>query len=173
MDSYPGQAATEEGIDRPDDMTSPLVLVHHDERTRASKCFYMTALPGLYTASAVDVFSMDGPAIYAPEFHRLPFLRAVEHDLFSDYNVVVLVRAARRWALQGHLASAGGEINLSDAARIIGCWCALGSATSRRRGPRPSPPRTDQTTFAPFGYEQLLSGAIACNSAAASSATTT
>ncbi len=40
----------------------------------------MTALPRLYAASAVDVFSMDGPAIYGPEFQRLPFSRAVEHD---------------------------------------------------------------------------------------------
>ena len=86
------------GIERPGDPTSPFVLVHDAERIRAAKCLYMTATPRLYTEGAkakaasheTEVFSMDDPATYGPEFHRLPFSRAVEQDLLSDYKVVVL-----------------------------------------------------------------------------------
>ena len=58
----------------------------------------MTATPRLYTEGAkakaarhdIEVFSMDDPAVYGPEFHRLPFSRAVERNLLSDYKVVIL-----------------------------------------------------------------------------------
>ena len=74
------------GIERPGDKTSPFVLVHDAERIRAAQRLYMTATPRLYTEGAktkaathgVEVFSMDDEATYGPEFHRLPFSRAVE-----------------------------------------------------------------------------------------------
>ena len=83
------------GIERPGDKTSPFVLVHDAQRVRAAKRLYMTATPRLYTEGAkskaashdVEVFSMDDPATYGPEFHRLPFSRSVEEDLLSDYKV--------------------------------------------------------------------------------------
>ena len=123
------------GIEHPDDKTSPFVLVHNAERIRAAKRLYMTATPRLYTEGAktkavrhnVEVFSMDDPATYGPEFHRLPFSRAVEQDLLSDYKVVVLTMSEHHVdaTLQKHLASGTGEINLTDAAKIVGCWRAL------------------------------------------------
>ena len=123
------------GIERPGDKTSPFVLVHDNSRIRAGKRLYMTATPRLYTAGArakaashsIEVFSMDDEATYGPEFHRLPFSRAVEQDLLSDYKVVVLALSEEHLerTLQEHLASGGGDINLSDAARIVGCWRAL------------------------------------------------
>ena len=96
----------------------------------------MTATPRLYTEGAkakaanhdVEVFSMDDPARYGPQFHRLPFSRAVEQDLLSDYKVVVLAMSEDHVAaaLQAHLATReGSEINLDDAAKIVGCWRAL------------------------------------------------
>ena len=33
---------------------------------------------------------MDNSAIYGPEFHRLGYGQAVEHDLLADYNVLSL-----------------------------------------------------------------------------------
>ena len=86
------------GVERLGDKTSPFVLVHDAQRIRAAKRLYMTATPRLYTEGAkakaanhdVEVFSMDDPATYGPELHRLPFSRAVEQDLLSDYKVVVL-----------------------------------------------------------------------------------
>ena len=130
------------GIERPGDKTSPFVLVHDGERIRAAKRLYMTATPRLYTESAqakaashnVDVFSMDDPATYGPEFHRLPFSRAVEQDLLSDYKVVVLAMSEQHvdGALQAHLAADGEEINLTDAAKIVGCWRALQNPENRK-----------------------------------------
>ena len=86
------------GVEAPDDRTSPFVLVHDGNRIRANKRLYMTATPRIYTegarATAVhhdrDVFSMDDPETYGPEFYRLPFSKAVELGELSDYRVVVL-----------------------------------------------------------------------------------
>ena len=71
-----------------------------------------------------------------PEFHRLPFSRAVEKDLLSDYKVVVLAMSERHVdaALQAHLASGHDEINLTDAAKIVGCWRALQNPENRPPG---------------------------------------
>ena len=84
---------------------------------------------------------MDDPATYGPEFHRLPFSRAVEQDLLSDYKVVVLAMSERHvdGALQRHLAAGGGEINLTDAAKIVGCWRAL--ENPENKGPDEGPKR--------------------------------
>jgi len=124
------------GVDRPGDRTSPFVLVHDKDRIRANKRLYMTATPRIYTESSkakaarheADVFSMDEEATFGPEFHRLPFSRAIERDLLSDYQVVIFTVAESRvdGTLQAHLASdRGSEINITDAAKIVGCWRAL------------------------------------------------
>ena len=123
------------GVDAPDDETSPFVLVHDAERIRARKRLYMTATPRLYTEGAkvkaarhdIDVFSMDDAAIYGPEFHRLPFSKAVERNLLSDYKVAILTmyEPDSDAALQEYVGAGGGEINITDATKIIGCWRAL------------------------------------------------
>ena len=115
--------------------TSPFVLVHNADRIRAKKRLYMTATPRLYTEGAkakaarheIEVFSMDDPATYGPEFHRLPFSRAVERDLLSDYKVVILTmyEPDADATLQGFVGSGGREINITDATKIIGSWRAL------------------------------------------------
>ncbi len=130
------------GVDRPDDRTSPFVLVHDDDQIRADKRLYMTATPRIYTETSktkaarhdVDVFSMDEEATYGPEFHRLPFSRAIERDLLSDYQVVIFTVAETGVdsTLQAHLGrNRGSEISITDAAKIVGCWRAL---QSRRAG---------------------------------------
>ena len=123
------------GIDAPGDNTSPFVLVHDAERIRAEKRLYMTATPRLYTEGAkakaarhdIEVFSMDDPAVYGREFHRLPFSRAVERNLLSDYKVVILTmyEPDSDATLQGYVGAGGSEINITDATKIIGCWRAL------------------------------------------------
>ena len=128
-------------IERPGDRTSPFVLVHDADRIRASRRLYMTATPRLYTEGAkskaaqhaVDVFSMDDERTYGPQFHRLPFSRAVDQGLLSDYKVVVLAMSEEHVnpALQSHLASSDSEINLDDAAKIVGCWRALQNPENR------------------------------------------
>ena len=132
------------GIEHPGDKTSPFVLVHDAERIRSAKRLYMTATSRLYTEGAktkaashnVEVFSMDDQETYGPEFHRLPFSRAVEQDLLSDYKVVVLTMSEQHVdaALQAHLSSGAGEINLTDAAKIVGCWRALQNPENKPPG---------------------------------------
>ena len=123
------------GIEDGGDKTSPFVLVHDTDRIRAKKRLYMTATSRLYTEGAkakaarhdIEVFSMDDPETYGPEFHRLPFSRAVEQDLLSDYKVVVLAMSEQDAdaALQTYRTSGGSEININDATKIVGCWRAL------------------------------------------------
>ena len=127
------------GVEAPGDRTSPFVLVHDAERIRANKRLYMTATPRLYTEGAkskaarhdTEVFSMDEPEIYGPEFHRLPFSKAVEIDELSDYKVVVLAVSEREVnaALRGE-----GDININDATKIVGCWRALQNPEYKENG---------------------------------------
>ena len=71
---------------------------HDDERLRARKRLYMTATPRLYTERSrsrlaeqgIGVVDMGDPSVYGPEFHRLPFAKAVQHGILSDYRVIVL-----------------------------------------------------------------------------------
>ncbi len=145
------------GVERPGDTTSPFVLVHDDDRIRAAKRLYMTATPRLYTEGArakaashdTEIFSMDDPEIYGPEFHRLPFSRAVERGLLSDYKVVVLAMSEQHVdaALQRHLAAGDSEINITDAAKIVGCWRALQNPENRHRGDGPARPLARAIAF--------------------------
>ena len=131
------------GVEHPDDDTSPFVLVHNAERIRAKKRLYMTATSRLYTEGAKakaanhdrEVYSMDDPDTYGEEFHRLPFSRAVDQDLLSDYKVVLLAMSEQGTdaALQTYRSSGGGEININDATKIVGCWRAL--QNPERRSP--------------------------------------
>ena len=133
------------GVEAPGDRTSPFVLVHDADRIRANKRLYMTATPRLYTEGAktkaarhdTEVFSMDEPEIYGPEFHRLPFSKAVEIDELSDYKVVVLAVSEREVnaALRGE-----GDININDATKIVGCWRALQNPESKENGNEPVKP---------------------------------
>ncbi|MDE0635327.1 MAG: DEAD/DEAH box helicase family protein [Candidatus Poribacteria bacterium] len=114
---------------------SPFVLVHDADRIRANKRLYMTATPRLYTESAktkaakhdVDVYSMDDPNTYGPEFHHLTFSTAVEQDLLSDYKVVVLAMSEQgvQNTLHEYISSSGSEVNINDVTKIVGCWRAL------------------------------------------------
>ncbi len=132
------------GVEAPDDKTSPFVLVHDADRIRASKRLYMTATPRLYTEGAktkaarhdTEVFSMDELEIYGPEFHRLPFSKAVEIDELSDYKVVVLAvsEGEVNAALRGDTRAGGSHININDATKIVGCWRALQNPESKEHG---------------------------------------
>ena len=155
------------GVDRPGDRTSPFVRVHDGERIQARKRLYMTATPRIYTESSkskaarhdVDVFSMDEAATYGPEFHRLPFSRAIERDLLSDYQVVIFTVAESgvEPTLQAHLdQSSGSEINITDAAKIVGCWRALQGRRAGREEIGRADPKADRgrhANGAPAGGE--------------------
>ena len=134
------------GIESQDseDTTSPFVLVHNSERIRAKKRLYMTATPRLYTEGAkakaarhnIEVFSMDDPATYGPEFHRLPFSKAVDRKLLSDYKVAIfcVYEPDADATLQGYIAQGGSEINITDATKIVGSWRALQNPEGKSNG---------------------------------------
>ena len=131
------------GVDRPGDKTSPFVLVHDADRIRANKRLYMTATPKLFTEGAktqaaeynVDVFSMDDENKYGPQFHRLPFSKAVEIGELSDYRVAIfgISEYEVNSALGGNTGRYGSEININDATRIIGCWRALQNPENKQK----------------------------------------
>ena len=131
------------GVDKPGDKTSPFVLVHDADRIRANKRLYMTATPRLYTESAKtkaasydrDVFSMDDEEKYGPQFHRLPFSKAVELGELSDYKVAIFGISEHEVnaKLAGNTSKYGSEININDATRIIGCWRALQNPENKEK----------------------------------------
>ena len=71
---------------------------HDEERLHADKRLYMTATPRIYTEKSksrlaqkgVGVVDMDNRDVYGPELHRLPFGKAVDNRMLSDYRVIVL-----------------------------------------------------------------------------------
>ncbi len=131
------------GVDKPGDKTSPFVLVHDADRIRANKRLYMTATPRLYTENArkkaadynVEVFSMDNEEKYGPQFHRLPFSKAVELGELSDYKVAIFGISEHEVnaKLAGNTGRYGSEININDATRIIGCWRALQNPENKEK----------------------------------------
>ena len=131
------------GVDKPGDKTSPFVLVHDENRIRASKRLYMTATPKLYTENArqqaadydVEVFSMNDEEKYGPQFHWLPFSKAVELGELSDYKVAIFGISEHEVnaKLAGNTGKYGSEININDATRIIGCWRALQNPENKEK----------------------------------------
>ncbi len=123
------------GVEHPGDKTSPFVLVHDEDRILGHRRLYMTATPRIYTPAAqtkaarhdIDIFSMDDLTIFGPEFHRLSFTDAVELGLLSDFKVVVQALSEEQVdpTLQLILAQHDSELNLTDAAKIVGCWRSL------------------------------------------------
>ena len=114
---------------------SSFVHVHDNNFIAGRKRLYMTATPRIYTENAKSkaaeadalIASMDDLLTYGPEFHRLPFSRAVKEDLLTDYKVLVLcvdedsVKEQFAQELQAH----DGELDLDDAVKLIGCYNGL------------------------------------------------
>ncbi|MDE0509389.1 MAG: DEAD/DEAH box helicase family protein [Gammaproteobacteria bacterium] len=71
---------------------------HDGEKLDAHKRLYMTATPRIYTQRSkkrladqgVEVIDMGNFSVYGPELHRLTFKKAVNHEMLSDYRVIVL-----------------------------------------------------------------------------------
>ena len=109
----------------------------------------MTATPRIYddaTKAKADeadavLASMDDETLFGPEFHRLGFGEAVDA---GPAHRLQGARPRRRRAStsprpsSSQLADADGELQLDDAAKIVGCWNGLakrghGRARLRRR----------------------------------------
>jgi predicted helicase len=109
-------------------------LVHDNAVVPAAKRLYMTATPRLFKPVAADaakeadaiLASMDDPAFFGEEFHRLGFGEAVEKGLLADYRVLILTvdESSVSESFQ-ELLSTNGELSLPDVARFVGCLSAL------------------------------------------------
>lgn len=118
---------------------SNFVRVHDQQYVKAARRLYMTATPRLYDdssksqaeAGSAVLASMDDEALYGPEFHRLGFGKAVDQGLLTDYKVLILTvdEGVVAKTLQEGFAGGGSELNLDDAAKIIGCWNAMAKRT--------------------------------------------
>jgi Predicted helicase len=123
-----------------DAQESSFIKVHDNDYLPAAKRLYMTATPRIYgdavkkkaDEASAELTSMDDESLFGPEFHRLGFGDAVEQRLLSDYKVMVLVveGSAIAETLQTSLADDNLELNLDDAAKIVGCWNGLAKRTA-------------------------------------------
>ncbi|WP_199528185.1 type ISP restriction/modification enzyme [Kitasatospora sp. SolWspMP-SS2h] len=118
---------------------SAFVRVHDDTYLGSDRRLYMTATPRIYSEetqqqakeSSAAVVSMDREDLYGPEFHRLGFGKAVEQNLLTDYKVLILTvdEGVVAKTLQEGFAGGAPELDLDDAAKIIGCWNAMAKRT--------------------------------------------
>ena len=77
---------------------SSYTLALDDKNIPSTQRLFMTATPKLFhknfkkraAESGVDVMSMDDEAVFGPLLHKLTFGEAIEQDLLTDYQVVVV-----------------------------------------------------------------------------------
>ncbi|MFH9236533.1 DEAD/DEAH box helicase [Streptomyces anulatus] len=120
---------------------SNFVKIHDNGYIRSARRLYMTATPRLFSEEAKTdakntetvLCSMDDEDLYGPEFHRLGFGKAVEQGLLTDYKVLILTIDEGKVAesLQQQLADDNNELNLDDAAKIVGCWNGMAKRTGK------------------------------------------
>ncbi|MDE0372753.1 MAG: DEAD/DEAH box helicase family protein [Rhodospirillales bacterium] len=132
---------------------------HRADVLRASKRLYMTATPRLYTqrskgklaAQGVKAVDMGTFEYYGPELHRLPFAKAVDHGMLSDYRVIVLgvSQASVTPALRKRLEDLDTGVSRkqaptsNDMTRVLGVSLAINGMTEGASLDRPGQlPRT-------------------------------
>ena len=114
---------------------SHFVKVHDATFLKAKKRLYMTATPRIYGDEAktkakdadATLCSMDDPAVFGEQLHRLGFGVAVSSGLLSDYKVLVLAVDEKyvTKTFQSQIADTANEMKLEDAVKITGCWNGL------------------------------------------------
>ena len=123
------------GVTLADTDESYFVRVHDNEFLKAKKRLYMTATPRIYDDASKGVAqendavlcSMDDESVFGHELHRLGFGEAVGANLLTDYKVLVLAvdETYVSKVFQNQLADRNHELQLDDAAKIVGCWNGL------------------------------------------------
>jgi superfamily II DNA or RNA helicase len=109
-------------------------------KIRSRRRLFMTATPRFYTPRVrseagqlgVEVASMDNVEVFGPVLHRLSFGEAIERDLLSDYQVVVVGvddEMYRAWAERGEFVTPDGK-RVTDARSLAG---QIGLAKSMRK----------------------------------------
>jgi superfamily II DNA or RNA helicase len=99
-------------------------------KIKSKRRLFMTATPRFYTPRLrreaglldVEVASMDDESVFGPVVHRLTFGEAIERDLLSDYQVLVVGvddETYRVWAERGEFVTRDGE-KITDARTLAG-----------------------------------------------------
>ncbi|MBT4838806.1 MAG: DEAD/DEAH box helicase, partial [Methylococcales bacterium] len=114
---------------------SAFVKVHDNDFIKAKKRIYMTATPRLYSDDSKSkaaqhdavLCSMDDPNVFGEEMYRIGFGKAVEHNLLSDYKVLILTMSDKDIPpeVQKAIANDENEISYDDASKLIGVINAL------------------------------------------------
>ena len=112
---------------------SHFTKVHH--HILSSKRLYMTATPRIYKdqdktqvkVRGGDFYSMDEEKDYGQVFFKYGFSKAVEEGFLSDYKVMVLAIPDKVISKnkQQNLSNEDQEIEVSDRAKIVGCYQGL------------------------------------------------
>jgi predicted helicase len=118
-----------------DDIESAFVRIHDNDFIAGKKRLYMTATPKIYgnlakaksESDGVTLCSMDDEALYGETLFTINFSEAVERELLTDYKVIILTVDEKHISdrMQGLLADDDNQLNMDDAAKIVGCWKAL------------------------------------------------
>ncbi len=118
-----------------EDNESEFIKVHDNSIIRGKKRLYMTATPRIFSETAkrradeinAVLASMDYEALFGKQLHHYTFAEAVDNELLTPYKIVVLGidETYITPAIQKILANENREIDLDDAAKIIGCYRAL------------------------------------------------
>ncbi|UNE54111.1 DEAD/DEAH box helicase [Bartonella machadoae] len=118
-----------------DDNESEFVKVHDNSIVQGKKRLYMTATPRIFSDTAkrradeinAVLASMDDETLYGKQLHHYSFAEAVDNELLTPYKIVVLGidETYITPAIQDIIANENREIDLDDAAKIIGCYRAL------------------------------------------------
>lgn len=114
---------------------SHFVKIHDNDVIPAMKRVYMTATPRIFAPEVknaarqkdAELVSMDDEDLYGPVLYRIGFDEAVRRQLLTDYKVIVLGVSEDEIieGLQQELADEGRELQVTDVAKLIGCWNAL------------------------------------------------
>jgi superfamily II DNA or RNA helicase len=121
-------------------VSSDFAIVLDTDAIPARKRLFMTATPRFFTGRVMqeaeqadfEVASMDDESRFGPVFHRLGFAEAIERELLTDYQVVVVgVDDAiyLDWAQRGRFVTINGT-KVTDARTLAG---QIGLAKAMRR----------------------------------------
>jgi superfamily II DNA or RNA helicase len=97
---------------------------------KAKRRLFMTATPRYFTGRVIreakdadfEIASMDDTATFGPVFHRLTFAEAIDQDLLSDYQVVIVGvddATYKAWAERGQFVTRDG-VKVTDARTLAG-----------------------------------------------------
>ena len=121
-------------------VSSDFGIVLDPNAIKGARRLFMTATPRYFTGRVLkaaqeanfEYASMDDPAKFGPVFHRLSFGEAIERDLLTDYQVVIVGVddvTYRKWAEKGVLVTRDG-VEIDSAAELAG---QIGLAKAMRK----------------------------------------